>query len=146
MSNRIWTAGEIEKWGPSSLSEVVGNYDAKDCLYGLLRLAGDGPNTMIVGGSGNCKTMMINAFIKTLICSNISGDPPEPCRKCDACRSKERCITIGNFFALPNGMSDRSLSWIPINCANMTLASFERTWALMPHDGFVLLLFAVSTR
>ena len=83
----------MERWVPSSWSEIVGNPELTEHLQDVLwsvRVREDltGHNTLVYGPSRSGKTASLKLFMRCLLCHNLDTETLNPCqRECPACRA-----------------------------------------------------------
>lgn len=78
---------DIKNWRIDQLSDIAGNNRAKRILQEQVRANGHGPNVLLTGDYGSCKTQTANLLIRTLSCENYREAMTGPCLQCANCKS-----------------------------------------------------------
>lgn len=85
MNSKLPTPHEIQQWIPSCLKDFVACGDAKTALVEHLMADGDGPNTLITGDTGTGKSTLVEAYVRTRNCPNVTDPLLGPCGTCNDC-------------------------------------------------------------
>ena len=98
MSNLLSSPNEIENWHPPCLADFLGNDELKKALASHWRQDGDGTNLLVEGDTGTAKTSMVEVYLKTRNCPNVTDPMSGPCGSCMDCKAfDDRFDDVGVF-------------------------------------------------
>lgn len=134
------TPGQIRRYRPRSLAEVVGNEEMKAWIAGSLgsEIKGRTASLKVEGPPLTGKTMMTELYLRTLLCPSRDAASVAPCYRedCETCRRYRPWYTHDRLSHLEVGEydSDHRVQVVPLSCGRIDQTDVNRELASLADD------------
>ena len=131
------TPGQIRRYRPRSLAEVVGNEELKAWIVASLdsEILGQSTSVKVEGLPLTGKSTLIELYLRTLLCPSRDLAEIAPCRnsECKACRGYRPWFTHDKLSNLEIGAydSDHVIQVVPLACGRVDATDVTRELDLM---------------